>query len=148
MTDRETFERVRGHLLAQGRRAQDPEAETCAFRTVTATGETLRCAVGCLIPDELYDLRMEGLSLNSGNIRRALVRAGILASGTEPPSTVQMLSLLMSVHDEARPARWERLLSALAEREDLWSPEGGYLGESDPWRTFGSETWNEAIRER
>lgn len=152
MTDRETFERVRTHLLAQGRRAMRPTSEVavpqCAFRTVTAAGETLHCAVGCLISDELYDPRMEGNLPGSFIVQGALVRAGILPAVGDTLSTEALLLLLMSVHDEARPARWERLLSTLADRKDLWSPEGGYLGESDPWRTFGSETWEEAVRER
>jgi hypothetical protein len=74
MTNQEAFETVAKHLLAQGRRSQlSPEqveavtltkgyapSSTCVYR-----GEDgAKCAVGCLIPDEVYDKNMEDKSVS------------------------------------------------------------------------------------
>lgn len=52
------YETVRAHLAVQGRRAviiKEDGKPVCAYRTP----EGRKCAIGCLIPDELYDADME-----------------------------------------------------------------------------------------
>lgn len=52
------YETVRAHLAAQGRRAvmiKEDGKPVCAYRTP----DGLKCAIGCLIPDELYNTDME-----------------------------------------------------------------------------------------
>jgi hypothetical protein len=44
------------HLATQKARAWSEDNGTCGYRTETG----LMCAVGCLIPDELYDPEIEG----------------------------------------------------------------------------------------
>ena len=53
MTDQELFDRVVTHLAKQGRRAMARVA--CLYRTP----DGLKCAIGCLIPDEKYRAEME-----------------------------------------------------------------------------------------
>lgn len=50
----EIFNKVAAHLLKQGRPAR--EEDRCRYRTT----DGLSCAVGCLIPDELYSPSFEG----------------------------------------------------------------------------------------
>ena len=50
MTVRQVFERVRDHLLAQGKAAYHP-LHGCQYLVERADGPPLRCAVGCLFPD-------------------------------------------------------------------------------------------------
>ena len=57
MTNQQIFNKVAKHLLKQGRRARDGNG--CAYRGENGT----KCAVGCLIPDALYDDRLEGSSV-------------------------------------------------------------------------------------
>lgn len=52
----EIFNKVAAHLLTQGRPAR--EEDRCRYRTTNG----LSCAVGCLIPDELYSPSFEGES--------------------------------------------------------------------------------------
>ena len=54
MPPQEIFDTVATHLFTQGRRAFDGVG--CVYRTP----EGLSCAVGCLIPDDLYAPEMEG----------------------------------------------------------------------------------------
>jgi hypothetical protein len=60
LNHQETFDTMLTHLRKQGQRAVDQTHEhmvdTCMYRTSSG----LKCAVGCLIPDDLYDRRMEG----------------------------------------------------------------------------------------
>ena len=57
MEAQEIFDTVATHLLKQGRRAVNPDIpEMCHYRGAGGTA----CAVGVLIPDEVYDPMMEG----------------------------------------------------------------------------------------
>jgi len=49
------FDKVALHLITQGCPAFGEEGE-CAYRGTNGTS----CAVGCLIPDQAYDIHMEG----------------------------------------------------------------------------------------
>jgi hypothetical protein len=57
-TMQQEFDDVVTHLFTQGRPAKDGRA--CLYRTPTG----LSCAVGCRIPDEMYDLAMDHGSYN------------------------------------------------------------------------------------
>ena len=54
MTKQEIFNTVAKHLLKQGAAAVD--GAQCVYRDPSGAS----CAVGCLIPDEVYDEAMEG----------------------------------------------------------------------------------------
>lgn len=56
MTRQEMFEKASRHLFQQGKRAVTG-LNRCVYRGPNG----LMCAVGCLIPDEMYNLTMEEL---------------------------------------------------------------------------------------
>ena len=58
MTEQEIFDTVLAHLREQGEASTNRSGE-CRYRGEGGTS----CAVGCLIPDELYDPMIEGLVL-------------------------------------------------------------------------------------
>jgi hypothetical protein len=60
MTKQEIFDTVAIHLIKQGKKSVGDDGK-CKFRTP----EGLKCAVGCLIPDEVYDPSMEDESVES-----------------------------------------------------------------------------------
>ena len=64
----EIFDKVAAHLLKQGRPAR--EEDCCRYRTT----DGLSCAVGCLIPDELYSPSFEGS--NASKVIRELYARG------------------------------------------------------------------------
>jgi hypothetical protein len=76
MTNQEIFTTVRSHLLAQNARSFDPERRLCVYRD----WEGKKCAVGALIPDDIYALNMEGKPVTGGRIQRALKEAGVIES--------------------------------------------------------------------
>lgn len=55
MTEQEIFDKVAEHLQKQGHRALNEDG-VCVYRGKNGT----KCAVGALIPDELYDSKIEG----------------------------------------------------------------------------------------
>ena len=58
MTEQEIFDTVLTHLREQGEAATTDDG-SCRYRGADGTA----CAVGCLIPDELYDPLIEGLTV-------------------------------------------------------------------------------------
>jgi len=61
MTRQEIFNKVADHLLTQGKPALFDEIGDCAYRGQDGS----MCAVGCLIPDELYTPEMELKSVDT-----------------------------------------------------------------------------------
>ena len=105
MDKRETFERVRAHLTAQGQRSTTDRhgRQICAYR-----GDGGRmCAAGTLIPDALYDDRMEGETIDL-----LLERWPQLAHHLQP---VAMIRDLQFIHDHTPADEWPERLAALAE---------------------------------
>lgn len=111
------FDRVSSHLLAQGKRAVDPDNGVdggCAYRSP----DGLKCAVGCLIPDHAYHRSMEGVSVNSRCIPAEQVRA---AAGI-PEDDATMIRLagdLQDAHDNAPVCEWPSYLATIATRYGL-----------------------------
>jgi hypothetical protein len=96
MERQDIFDTVATHLFKQGKRAVDREGPDgfCMYR---GHGNT-RCAVGALIPDEVYDVKMEGNTLSGL----------LMAYGDVLPPWMrderELLRELQLVHDE--PAYW------------------------------------------
>lgn len=59
LTSQKIFDIVAGHLIEQGQRSLSKDEHICAYRG----DEGLMCAVGVLIPDELYKSEMEGKAI-------------------------------------------------------------------------------------
>lgn len=102
MTKREIFETVKTHLLSQNAKSEDKDTHSCKYRGPGS----LKCAVGVLIPNEMYSEMMEGFGVN------ALV--------SEFPSlpamfkeNVVLLRALQRVHDGYQPAQWRDMLEGV-----------------------------------
>jgi hypothetical protein len=98
MQKQEIFDKVATHLFTQGKQAMNGEA--CQYRAEDGT----MCAVGCLIPDEIYSPAIENRSWDdfqyaSDPEMKKVYSA--LGSG----KNLKLLDRLQSVHDEA--PNWE-----------------------------------------
>lgn len=96
MKKQETFEFVARHLFTQGVKAVDPAHGRCMYRGQNKT----TCAVGCLIPDEVYETSMEN--------RRVL---SLMSSfGDVLPKffsrQIDLLGALQAVHDDSPDSRF------------------------------------------
>lgn len=111
LTLQQMFDKVVTHLRKQGERAMN--GAVCAYRGVGNT----QCAVGCLIPDEIYDPKMEGRGVYGLCDDFPAVRALL------PTVAHQTLALdLQSVHDSFAAQSWESALKRIAKLHHLKMP--------------------------
>ena len=118
MTEQEIFDTVLTHLREQGEAATSAGG-SCRYRGANGTA----CAVGCLIPDELYDPVIEGLCVSQ--IIRAAVYLQDQAQAPLPRITnhigaehLQLLQELQDAHDvylfDSGMAAWEEGMHRIA----------------------------------
>lgn len=67
----ETFDRVVAHLRQQGQQATD-RSGVCMLRAANG----MKCAIGCLIPDEVYEPAFEATLIHEGCESLRMVLAG------------------------------------------------------------------------
>lgn len=103
MTNQEAFDKVKAHLLLQNSRALYKN-RGCCYKDQNGK----KCAVGCLIPDELYEDRFEG----SGVIE--LLRKSTNLRALFDGLDAIFLMDLQLVHDTKDPKDWPECLNHLA----------------------------------
>ena len=104
-TRQEIFDIVARHLLTQGERSTAPKLG-CAYRD----GSGRKCAIGALIPDDLYSRDLEGFRADSPCILKAAnidASDGLFAVG------------LQDVHDKYLPHEWREKLEGWASTYNL-----------------------------
>lgn len=109
--NQEIFDRVLTHLRAQGVASFSPEINDCAYRAQAG----LMCAIGCLIPDDLYSPAMEGRSA------RTLAFLDLIPANLFTAESVPLLVDLQMAHDTWMPhelgrslQRWECSMEDIA----------------------------------
>lgn len=107
-TSQEVFDVVAKHLLDQGKKSEKQgrwsSGTICAYR---GDGNT-KCAIGALLPDEIYDERLEGQTIRSERFERIIP----LVFGTN--ISPEFLSDLQVLHDNFPPSEWKEKLSEYA----------------------------------
>lgn len=91
---------ITDHLVAQGARSKDPATNQCTYRGA----EGAKCAVGVLIPDELYHPGIEMGIVRMFNESRDNTRAVVnhlkgLAPNVEEDELVAFLLATQTFHD-------------------------------------------------
>lgn len=118
MNHQAVYGQVKKHLLTQGIKSvsayvpDDDGSASCAYRGVNGT----RCAIGCIIPDELYDPKMEGKRA-SAILREYVDLAEYLE--IEDDDDLFFLEGLQSIHDSECSGDWGVNLERFASRWDL-----------------------------
>lgn len=98
-TAQEVFDFVTNHLIEQGQRSG---SAICLYRN-----GAFSCAAGCLIPDDLYSKKLEGLDWNSvSKILNMTVHR-------------DLISALQEIHDNAEACVWVKHFKKLAKRLKL-----------------------------
>ena len=115
MTNQEVFDKVARHLLTQKVQSQvsdyggGGDGGGCAYRGENGTS----CAIGCLIPNELYKPEMEGKSVSG--LQRNSKELLELFRNTDSA----LLSALQDIHDDIDPHCWAERLNSEAVAWDL-----------------------------
>lgn len=124
-TAQEIFNLVSAHLLKQNAQAieQDGSYTNCRYRTSTG----LKCAIGCLIPDDEYDPRIEGmgaawpdhiLEFHDVPERKQI----LLRSARLSPDSSALVESLQHLHDTYPPEEWAYELDRIRRRFELSGP--------------------------
>lgn len=118
MNYQKTFEKIVRHLYSQGQRAligpkkgQERALLVCAYR---GKGGTM-CAIGCLIPDDVYDPGMEGHGVVGLSNFFGMEKI-------KPESTRSFLGALQSAHDSndnSTNPKWDYSFDYLCLEADL-----------------------------
>lgn len=99
MTNQEAFEKVANHLLTQMEPSVGPAG--CRYRA----NNGLKCAIGCLIPDDKYYQDLEGLGAK---------HESVLAAISDFCGDASLLFELQLIHDQHDPEQWRNRLKNLA----------------------------------
>lgn len=109
MNRQEVFDKVTSHLLTQNKPSEDEDKENCLYRS----SEGLKCAIGCLIPDELYTPKLEGITVDHlpENILNFI--------GIESKEDLHFMKSLQVIHDFCHVIRWKSELKKFASEYGL-----------------------------
>lgn len=107
MNLRETFDKVKAHLLEQNCVATSFDGR-CLYRGDGGTS----CAVGCLIEDKFYHLDLEGNSVKQRCVKEALQMSGVEIDET----TLDMLVHLQHAHDSHYVEDWPAMLDSIEKK--------------------------------
>jgi len=100
MDNQEVYDKVKAHLLSQGRKSLNANGQ-CAYR-----GENgAMCAVGVLIPDSMYSRSMEGAACNAVELRDVLDNLGI---------NREFARRLQQIHDDVYLSNWHNEIKRFA----------------------------------
>ena len=109
MTNQEVYDKVKAHLLTQNAKSISKDGD-CKYRMIRSTK---RCAIGCLIPDNLYEKEMEGNAVH--NLLHDFPKVKEFFDGVSS----NLLDALQSVHDSELVKNWPRELEAVAKNYNL-----------------------------
>ncbi len=109
-TKQEIFDKVATHLLTQLEKSIEDGAR-CMYRSP----DGLKCAIGCLIPDNQYDCDMEGKSVYEPAISAVLSKAGYPVDR----AIIYLYHDLQRIHDVIPVENWRAALKSLAFYYDL-----------------------------
>jgi hypothetical protein len=98
MTKQEIYERVRDHFSVPGTRmGYSNSAESCVYRGGNNPVSPVRCAFGVLIPDELYEPKMENTLVGQLLEQRADLRTALGLGITS--DVIYFLGVVQDAHD-------------------------------------------------
>jgi len=109
------FDKVAKHLLKQNKQSAD--GSSCQYRSSTG----LKCAIGCLIPENLYLFQLDsglGTSIYSPDLLNILQKSLKLSK----PLTAHDIGFLINlqiIHDHQEPSEWKKVLSTFARTKRL-----------------------------
>lgn len=106
LNKQQVFDKVASHLLAQKLTSSKSNlvGGTCLYRGPNGT----KCAVGCLIPDDLYDAKMEGTAVpTSPDFSPMYNVIGKVLTQVVEGDTFPLLAALQLLHDTIAPEFWD-----------------------------------------
>ena len=113
MTPQEIFDKVARHMLTQKCKAM--VEGNCMYRTP----EGLRCAAGCLIPDDKYRPDMEGVLWGSSRINPLNGNRDSTEIIASEIGHRELVGQLQMIHDEVTVEDWRSAIDGIAAAYEL-----------------------------
>jgi len=113
-TAQELYDQIVHHLRVQGCKSQMSNGDLCMYRNP----EGLSCAIGCLIPPEEYDPKMEDKGIDG------LIDSFLLSKELydEFNNSYELLYRMQRIHDSIPVEKWETNFRMVAEQLNLKYP--------------------------
>jgi hypothetical protein len=121
MNTQEAFDTIVTHLAKQAQPAKKDDTDFCVYRSP----EGLKCAVGCLIPDDLYLPAMDVDSpddAGAGTGVEALIEHYPTMERLLCDVDVKVLCAAQDTHDHWQPHDWQTEVEEIAETYGLTVP--------------------------
>lgn len=99
LTNQVIFDRVVAHLRKQGKTAWNEEKMQCQYRI-----DGLSCAVGCLIPDDVYESTFK---TREGSTVDDIPAEELELCGISKDRSLRLLGRLQAIHDRYDVDGWE-----------------------------------------
>lgn len=113
LTNQTAFEIMVNHLLKQGEKSRAYDRATCVYRNP----DGLKCAVGAILPDELYVPSMENKLAN------ALFSDYPAIGKLWENISINLLAKMQYIHDHRDVDEWYDEFAAIADDFNLSMPE-------------------------
>jgi hypothetical protein len=118
------FNKVRDHLLAQGKKSYGEHVGFYHVRCAYRGDNGMKCAIGCLIPDDKYKRTFEGHALASRlyadmSARDAIIEILAEEFGGVCDDDKAFLEALQSIHDNSWAYDWAKRLNECAVKHNL-----------------------------
>jgi hypothetical protein len=114
MDTQAVVDKVLKHLWDQGRVSYDHSLNGCAYRGEDGT----KCAIGILIPDDIYSFDMEGK-----NFRQLCQQHNAVANLPEIQAIMEVGEVMQQLHDDLQGRSDFR--KRLRNRAQAWLPDYG-----------------------
>lgn len=114
-TAQQLFDKAVGALLAQGKKSKEEWGVSCLYHGPDGA----KCAVGHLIPDELFEVEFERTAISVILSDRPRLKQAILPCDMGTFDDEDFLSEMQSVHDACPVSNWRREFQRLARKYDL-----------------------------
>jgi hypothetical protein len=102
-TAQEVFDQVKTHLLKQGEKSVN-NRDACVYKSINGN----KCAAGCLISDEEYTRKFEGMNWISLSFKMLV-----------PLNHRELIVDLQLIHDKRNLIDWKNELKDLANKHNL-----------------------------
>ena len=115
MDKQQIFDKVAKHLLTQNKKSVTKDG-MCYYRHPT---DNLRCAIGCLIPNDVYEPSMEKKTVLQLLARYPDLRQIFGVDICLDLKSASFLTCLQDIHDNFEPKDWRDMLKHFAAKHNL-----------------------------
>ena len=121
-TVEEVINKVYSHLLEQSSNWEDTDT-VCAYRAIRHDGKFYMCAIGCLIPEEIFEKDYNTQLCIEVLLKLDEKVSSLFYSSDDSKQTkdnwISLLGQLQTMHDAMPPNQWPKVLKTIANKHNF-----------------------------